>query len=146
MIVLKNEPVVRFEPGKAFPMNAYYTMLGQTYESLKHFNDTLYDNGKDVDSILYAFKVALNGYPKEDKRFINNDKYRVFDIRYLDEGKAQVCFSVAGSSIFVTIINLSLDGAEFGNYRNTYEDEYPLDMLDYYGFVDCDSVFGPDDD
>lgn len=146
MIVLKSEPVIRFEPGKAFPMNAYYTMLGQTYECLRHDNGRLYDNGKDADSVLYGFEVALNGYPKEDKMFINDDKYRVFDVNYLDDGKAQVRFSVVGSSIFVTVINLSLDDDEPGSYRDTYEDEYPLDLLDYYGFVDCDSVFGSDDD
>lgn len=146
MIVLKSEPVVRFEPGKAFPMNAYYTMLGQTYECLRHDGGRLYDNGKDADSVLYGFEVALNGYPKEDKRFVNDDKYRVFDVHYLDDGKAQVRFSVVGSSVFVTVINLSRDDAEYGNYRDTYDDEYPLDLLDYYGFVDCDSVFGSDDD
>ena len=53
---------------------------------------------------------------------------------------------MVGSSIFVTVINLSRDDAELGSYRDTYDDEYQLDMLDYYGFVDCDSVFGSDDD
>lgn len=146
MIVLKSKPVVRFEPGKAFPMNAYYTMLGQTYECLRQDGCRLYDKGKDADSVLYGFEVALNGFPKEDKRFVSDDKYRVFDVHYMDDGKAQVRFSVVGSSIFVTVINLSRDDAKPSGYRDTYDDEYPLDLLEYYGFVDCDSVFGSDDD
>lgn len=147
MIVLKSEPVVRFEPGKAFPMNAYYTMVGQTYECLRHDGDPLYDKGKDVDSIRHAFEVALNGYPVEDTEYVNDDSHREFDVRYLNEGKAKVRFDAIGSSVYVTVTNL-LDG-DYDNshfYRYTYQDEYTLESLDYYGFVDGGDLFGYDDD
>ena len=147
MIVLKSEPIVRFEPGKAFPMNAYYTMVGQTYECLRHDRDQLYDNGKDADSILYAFEAALNGYPVEDTACVNDDQHREFNVKYLDYGKAKVRFDAIGSSVYVTVTN-PLDGDRDNSrfYRYTYQDEYSLESLDYYGFVDGGDLFGYDDD
>lgn len=148
MIVLKSEPVVRFEPGKAFPMNAFYTMVGQTYECLRHDGrDRLHDSGKDVDAVLNAFEFALNGYPVEDTEYINDDQHREFNVRYMDYGKAKVCFDAIGSSVYVTVTNL-LDG-EYDNshfYRYTDQDEYTLESLDYYGFVDGSDLFGYDGD
>lgn len=147
MIVLKSEPVVRFEPGKAFPMNAFYTMVGQTYECVRHDSDTLREKGKDADAVLYAFDVALNGYPNEDTAYIDDDKHREFNVRYLDYGKAKVSFDAIGSSVYVTVTNL-FDG-EYDNshfYRYAYQDEYSLESLDYYGFVDGSDLFGYDGD
>lgn len=145
--MIKCEPVtqyeLKFEEGKPLPLYYLYTLVGQEYEVYRNEPELLRGRGEDVDYVLDVLRTVLNGFPKADTSYYDND-VRVFNVHFGDNGKskfARVCFYVEGD-----ILHCNVQRGHYGEdcsdtcthvkYGPVFHMSWDIEDLIFYGFID----------
>lgn len=144
--MIKCKPVthyeLKFEEDKPLPLYYLYTLVGQEYEVYRNEPELLRGRGEDVDYVLDVLRTVLNGFPKADTSYHDND-VRVFNVHFGDNGKskfARVCFYVEGD-----ILHCNVQRGRYGEdcsdtcphvkYGPVFHMSWDIEDLIFYGLI-----------
>lgn len=145
--MIKCEPVtqyeLKFEEGKPLPLYYLYTLVGQEYEVCRNEPELIRGRGEDVDYALDVLHTVLNGFPKADTSYYDND-VRVFNVYFCDNGKnklARVCFYVEDDILHCNVQREHYgedcsDTCTHAKYGPVFHMSWDIEDLISYGLID----------